>query len=133
MPTFVRCVHCGYAHPLVAAHAITPGPAYCPQCGGDHTILINPQGEPICGCGSVMAWGHDPRLRTLEDGKAAIQQAMAESQTLYSTKSAAAYLYRRVGQLRYWRRIGIGPHWFKQGQRVCYRLSDLKAWVREQR
>jgi hypothetical protein len=37
-----------------------------------------------------------------------------------------------VATLHWWRHLGIGPHTFKVGRRVFYRLSDILAWLDQQ-
>ena len=34
--------------------------------------------------------------------------------------------------IRYWRGHGHGPRSFKIGRRVCYRESDVQAWINAQ-
>lgn len=45
-------------------------------------------------------------------------------------KSAAKYLNVTTTTLRRWRNEGVGPRWFKLGNRlVRYRMDDLKAFL----
>jgi hypothetical protein len=37
-----------------------------------------------------------------------------------------------VATLRWWRHVGIGPHSFKIGRDVRYRISDVRAWIDRQ-
>ena len=37
-----------------------------------------------------------------------------------------------VATLRWWRHVGTGPHSFKIGRGVRYRLSDVHAWIDQQ-
>jgi hypothetical protein len=46
------------------------------------------------------------------------------------TLTEAAHLLRApVATLRYWRHRNIGPHSFRLGRRVLYRLDDLTTWI----
>jgi predicted DNA-binding transcriptional regulator AlpA len=56
---------------------------------------------------------------------------MTEVQLLTTTE-AARLLRAPVGTLRYWRHLGTGPHSFRLGRRVVYRLIDLEEWIDEQ-
>jgi hypothetical protein len=44
----------------------------------------------------------------------------------------SAILRTPVATMRYWRYLGIGPLSFKIGRRVCYRASDVYAWLNAQ-
>ena len=46
---------------------------------------------------------------------------------------AARYDRVTVETLRYWRRKGTGPAWFRVGKHVQYRESDVLAYEAEQR
>jgi excisionase family DNA binding protein len=51
---------------------------------------------------------------------------------LITITEAAELLRTPVATLRWWRHNGIGPHSFKIGRGVRYRLSDLRAWIDQQ-
>jgi len=50
-----------------------------------------------------------------------------------TTKQAAAWLGRSPDTLRRWRSGTIGPQHFTIGGRVYYAVTDLRAWIAEQR
>jgi predicted DNA-binding transcriptional regulator AlpA len=53
-----------------------------------------------------------------------------EQQHTFSPKQASKYLSLSEAVLRLWRAEGIGPRYFKAGQKlVRYRRVDLDAWV----
>ncbi len=52
---------------------------------------------------------------------------------LLTIQEAAAFLRTPVATLRFWRSQGGGPPSFKIGRRVYYWLSDILAWLDEQR
>jgi predicted DNA-binding transcriptional regulator AlpA len=35
--------------------------------------------------------------------------------------------------LKYWRKLGRGPRWYKLGGRVVYDLDEVERWIAEQR
>jgi Helix-turn-helix domain len=51
---------------------------------------------------------------------------------LITITEAAELLRTPVATLRWWRHNGIGPHSFKIGRGVRYRLSDPRAWIDQQ-
>ena len=58
---------------------------------------------------------------------------MSGDDKLLTIQEAAAFLRTPVGTLRFWRSQGVGPASFKIGRRVHYWLSDILAWLDEQR
>lgn len=48
---------------------------------------------------------------------------------LLTIREAADLVRAPVATLRYWRHIGTGPHSFRLGRRVVYRLDDLTNWI----
>ena len=50
-------------------------------------------------------------------------------ETLLDEKELARLLRVSVGTLRFWRRIGRGPHYRKVGQLVRYAPSDVHTWL----
>jgi excisionase family DNA binding protein len=48
---------------------------------------------------------------------------------LQTTEEAADMLRLSRRTLERWRVTGEGPAFFKMGNRVSYRLSDIEAWV----
>jgi excisionase family DNA binding protein len=47
-------------------------------------------------------------------------------------KEAAAYIGISPATLRLWRTQGRGPHYFKAGRLIRYRVVDLDAWIAKQ-
>ncbi|HEY0113383.1 MAG TPA: helix-turn-helix domain-containing protein [Allosphingosinicella sp.] len=47
-------------------------------------------------------------------------------------KDAASQLGLSASTLNKWRTQGRGPRFVKLGRTVCYRLSDLEAWLQDQ-
>jgi predicted DNA-binding transcriptional regulator AlpA len=58
---------------------------------------------------------------------------VTDEDKLLTINEAAEFLRTPVATLRWWRSKGIGPRSFKIGRRVFYWLSDLTAWLDEQR
>lgn len=50
-----------------------------------------------------------------------------------SAKAAATYLGITPLTLIKWRMAGRGPHYFKLGRNVRYRINDLNEWIEERR
>ena len=51
---------------------------------------------------------------------------------LFRSPRAAAYLTLAKQTLDVWRTQGRGPKYLKVGRAVCYRRSDLDAWLNDQ-
>jgi hypothetical protein len=54
---------------------------------------------------------------------------VSEPSKLFLTNEAAENLRVTVATLKLWRTLNKGPRWVKLGTRVCYRLSDLEAFI----
>jgi len=52
---------------------------------------------------------------------------------LLRASDAADYLGLSKATLAKWRVYGTGPVFVKVGARVCYRISDITAWLDEHR
>ena len=48
---------------------------------------------------------------------------------LISQQEAAAYLNRSPRTLQTWRIEARGPRYYKQGNRVLYKLADIDSWI----
>jgi predicted site-specific integrase-resolvase len=49
------------------------------------------------------------------------------------TSDALAERYGTTAEtVKYWRRKGTGPRWFRAGKRVFFRESDVASWEAEQ-
>jgi DNA-binding transcriptional MerR regulator len=48
---------------------------------------------------------------------------------LLTISEVAAIVRAPIATLRYWRHLGTGPHSFRLGRRVVYRVADLRAWI----
>ena len=48
---------------------------------------------------------------------------------LLTITEAADLLRAPVATLRYWRLQGTGPHSFRLGRRVLYRVDDVRSWI----
>jgi excisionase family DNA binding protein len=55
------------------------------------------------------------------------------SDPLYTPPEAAEHLRGKERTLERWRHTGGGPPFVKVGRAVRYRLSDLEAWLAQQR
>jgi len=51
---------------------------------------------------------------------------------LLTITEAADLVRAPVATLRYWRHLGTGPHSFRIGRRVVYRLSEVQDWINDQ-
>ena len=51
---------------------------------------------------------------------------------LLTIHEAADIVRAPVATLRYWRNRGVGPHSFRLGRRVVYRLSEVHDWFNDQ-
>ena len=58
---------------------------------------------------------------------------MSDDDKLLTIQEAAAFLRTPIGTLRFWRSQRVGPPSFKIGRRIYYWLSDISAWLDEQR
>ena len=58
---------------------------------------------------------------------------LAVSSPLLTPQEAAELLRSKDRTLERWRHAGGGPPFVKIGRRVVYRLSDLEAWLAQQR
>lgn len=58
---------------------------------------------------------------------------MSDDDKLLTIQEAAAFLRTPSGTLRFWRSHGVGPPSFKIGRRIYYWLSEILAWLDEQR
>jgi predicted DNA-binding transcriptional regulator AlpA len=54
---------------------------------------------------------------------------MNDQDRLLTITEVADLVRKPVATMRWWRHIGIGPHGFKIGRDVRYRLSDVRAWT----
>jgi len=57
---------------------------------------------------------------------------MNDQDRLLTITEVADLLRKPVATLRWWRHVGTGPHSFKIGRDVRYRLSDVRAWIDQQ-
>lgn len=57
---------------------------------------------------------------------------MTDIDPLYLPPEAADQLRTNARTLERWRTTGTGPAFVKVGRRVCYRRSDLEAFVQRQ-
>ena len=57
---------------------------------------------------------------------------MDNEDRLLTITEVADLLRKPVGTMRWWRHLGIGPHSFKIGRDVRYRMSDVHAWIDQQ-
>ena len=48
---------------------------------------------------------------------------------LLTINEVAAIVRAPIATMRYWRHLGTGPHSFRLGRRVVYRVGDLRAWI----
>lgn len=59
---------------------------------------------------------------------------MADSMATYMTEDEVAeYIRTPTETLRYFRRVRKGPRSFKIGRRVLYDLTDVDAWLQQQK
>ena len=58
---------------------------------------------------------------------------MDDHDRLLTITEVADLVRKPVATMRWWRHIGEGPHSFKIGRDVRYRLSDVRAWIDQQR
>ena len=61
------------------------------------------------------------------------QPRPSDNDRLLTIQEAAGFLRTPIATLRFWRSQGLGPASFKIGRRVYYWLSDIMAWLDEQR
>lgn len=67
-----------------------------------------------------------PRTRGSEGGTTVV----IENQIPLNEKQAAKYLGTSHGTLILWRNQGIGPRYFRAGEKLIrYRRSDLDSWI----
>ena len=57
----------------------------------------------------------------------------AASSPLLTPQEAAEFLRSKDRTLERWRSTGDGPPFVKVGRKVVYRLTDLNAWLEQQR
>ncbi len=55
---------------------------------------------------------------------------MTEQEHALTSKQAARYIGISESALRLWRTDGVGPRYFKAGEKLIrYRRADLDAWI----
>ena len=54
-----------------------------------------------------------------------------ERRNIVPAKEAARFLSKNPNTLTKWRMSGTGPRFLKVGRSVCYRLSDISAWLED--
>lgn len=57
------------------------------------------------------------------------EQKVDFGQVYCTTDEAAALLHTSVGTLKWWRSEGRGPKFYKLGNRVLYKPSEVQEWV----
>jgi hypothetical protein len=66
---------------------------------------------------------------TLKKKSAASVRILAEGDEFLTTPEASRLLKRSVKTLEYWRVVGKGPKYYRQGRIVRYLHSDLIEWA----